>query len=138
VLLILEKIKQKQEIFLVSGKMDNPNCTKYNPKYDYIWKRCLTGPTWDKSERRNYSAKDNKFISPDFYLSHTELNVKGKNMKVEKLRLAFLKKKKKKISRGNIIKYKHLISKRLFREINWIEYMEIKKLLFLSPYLIIN
>jgi hypothetical protein len=80
VLLKIEKIKQKQEIFMVSGKVDIPNCTKYNPKFDYVWKRCLTGPTWDKSEKRNYSANNNKFISPDFYLSHTELNVKGKNM----------------------------------------------------------
>lgn len=57
-----------------------PTCTKYNPKFDYVWKRCLTGPTWDKSIRRNFSAKPKDETTPEFYLSHTELKIQGKNM----------------------------------------------------------
>jgi hypothetical protein len=73
---------------------ENPSCTKYNPKCEYLWKRTLTGPTWDKAplkgqKRRVYRKRDGQdktyeIIEPEsedfkFYLSHTDMKPEGKN-----------------------------------------------------------
>ena len=57
-----------------------PTCTRYKPKYDYIWQRCLTGAEWSKSIKRNFSAKPLIDVKPGFYIFHKELNIKGRNL----------------------------------------------------------
>ena len=61
-------------------KQEIATCTKYRPKYDYIWKRCIVGPSWDTSLKRYFIAKPKKDISSGFLLSNTQLNIKGKNL----------------------------------------------------------
>jgi hypothetical protein len=60
-------------------KMENPACTKYNPKNEYIWKRTLTGPQWEQSERKNFAKIKKEEVEPKFYKFHTDFEVKGKN-----------------------------------------------------------
>lgn len=61
------------------NKMENPPCTKYNPKNEYIWKRVITGPQWNQSVRKNHSVQPKVEDEPKFYLSHSEWRVDGKN-----------------------------------------------------------
>jgi hypothetical protein len=73
---------------------ENPSCTKYNPKNEYLWKRTLTGPTWDKAPLKNQKRRvlrkrdgqdkefelvEEKNDDVKFYLSHTDFKPQGKN-----------------------------------------------------------
>lgn len=76
------KGKPKSEIIVkkqIKKVMENPSCTKYNPKNEYIWKKTLTGPKWIQSIPKNSSIIPKEDIDVKFYLSHTELKVDGKN-----------------------------------------------------------
>ena len=60
-------------------KMEMPSCTKYNPNNNFIWKRTIVPPIWDKTIRKNFSAQPKDTTEPKFYLSHSEWKVCGKN-----------------------------------------------------------
>jgi hypothetical protein len=110
-----KKLKKEEKILMIKGKgstkeknaiaeylemrkvhkrsFENPSCTKYNPKCEYLWKRTLTGPTWDKAPLRNqkrrlrrrdgngkeYELVETKYDDVKFYLSHTDFKPQGKN-----------------------------------------------------------
>ena len=52
----------------------NPECTKYNPNYKYIWPKLLTGPKWEKlSGRYQKTEIDNRdFCSNKYILNSGE------------------------------------------------------------------
>ena len=55
-------------------KVCEPACTRYYPKYEYIWPKLITGPSWKKSMGRNLNNKeiDNKeFFHEDITFSPT-------------------------------------------------------------------
>jgi hypothetical protein len=80
------KLKPKSEIakYLemrkkVRNKSENPACTKYNPKNEFVWKRTITGPNWDRTIGKNQSRIQKEERDLPFYNSHTEFKVEGKN-----------------------------------------------------------
>jgi hypothetical protein len=63
----------------INNKTENPSCTKYNPKNEFIWKRVITGPEWEKSNRKNYSCVPREEIDAKFYSSHKDFRIDGRN-----------------------------------------------------------
>jgi hypothetical protein len=83
---VSQKVKPKSEIakYLetrkkVRNKSENPACTKYNPKNEFVWKKTITGPKWEQSIKRNYSKIQREERDLPFYNSHTEFKVEGRN-----------------------------------------------------------
>jgi hypothetical protein len=60
-------------------KPENPACTKYNPKMEFIWRRTLTGPKWDESKKKNHSRILKHEMDPKFYKYHQDFKIDGKN-----------------------------------------------------------
>lgn len=60
-------------------KLENPSCTKYNPKHEYIWKKTTYSQNWDTSIRKHFSKVPKEEVEPKFYISHTNFKVDGKN-----------------------------------------------------------
>ena len=58
--------RQKQHI---KREFKTPDCTKYVPNKDFVWKRCLVPPKWEKSSGRRplYGIDNTKY-----YLNHEE------------------------------------------------------------------
>ena len=69
----IHQIRKKKKI------LPDPTCTKYNPNNKFIWKRIITGPTWDQSKRKNYTIKPKDEVQPKFYLSHSNFKIDGRN-----------------------------------------------------------
>lgn len=67
------KLKQKPIQTIMT-----PSCTKYNPKLDYIWKRALSGPEWDKVSRRPDYINKTCYNDPGFYITHNPIKPTGK------------------------------------------------------------
>lgn len=64
----------------VKKKAENPSCTKYNPKHEYVWKKTVyPGPLWGQSIRKNHSILPKEEVDAKFYQSHTDFQIKGKN-----------------------------------------------------------
>jgi len=61
----------------------DPTCTKYNPKYDLIFKKLITGPKWKDKLGRNYPIQN--FTSSDCFLNINPFNYKIKKNKIKKL-----------------------------------------------------
>ncbi len=57
----------------VNTKSENPTCTKYNPKNEFIWKRVITGPEWSSSLKKNFSCVPKEEIRSKFYRTHNDL-----------------------------------------------------------------
>ena len=47
-----------------------PGCTRYNPNYNYIWPKLLTGPKWKDLLGRRYKKKEND--NRDFFINNLE------------------------------------------------------------------
>jgi len=60
-----------------------PTCTKYNPKYDLIFKKLITGPNWKDKLGRNYPIQN--FTSSDCFLNINPFNNKIKKNNIRKL-----------------------------------------------------
>jgi hypothetical protein len=60
-------------------KQENPACTKYNPKMEFIWRRTLTGPKWDESKKKTHSKIKKQEMDPPFYKYHEDFKIDGKN-----------------------------------------------------------
>ena len=54
-----------------------PSCTKYNPNYDFIQKRLISGPKWDDLLGRNYQIQNME--NETFYLTSSNLKMKKNN-----------------------------------------------------------
>jgi hypothetical protein len=66
---------------LIQNKLPNPSCTKYNPKYQYVWKRTLTAPKWEKSKRKDiFSIKKDDTSDVHFYSTDLDFKFRGKNL----------------------------------------------------------
>ena len=46
-----------------------PTCTKYNPKRDFVWKRVIVGPAWEKKLGRDWSIRKDNDIN---YKKHSD------------------------------------------------------------------
>ena len=46
-----------------------PTCTKYNPKRDFVWKRVIVGPLWEKKLGRDWSIRKDNDLN---YKKHSE------------------------------------------------------------------
>lgn len=72
--------KHMNEIKLNKQKEEEPPCTKYNPKMDYIWNKTLTGPKWKTIRGRvHHISYDEK----DFYINHEDISQTNKKGFIE-------------------------------------------------------
>jgi len=55
-----------------------PNCTKYDPRNHFIWKKSKHFPTWISSVPKTESKRPKEFIQPKFY-KDTSFKVESKN-----------------------------------------------------------
>ena len=60
-----------------------PTCTKYNPKYDLVFKKLITGPNWKDKLGRNFPIQN--FTTSDCFLNINPFNYKIKKNKIKKL-----------------------------------------------------
>lgn len=59
---------------------EEPSCTKYNPKMEYIWNKTITGPKWKTIRgRQNHISYDDK----DFYINHEDISTTNKKGFIE-------------------------------------------------------
>ena len=92
-----KKYKPKNKIYI------EPSCTKYNPNYDYIHKKLISGPKWDDLLGRNNKIQNME--NTTFYLTSSNLNKKrnsnknknNKNKDIYNTLFNFSKKKIKKL-----------------------------------------
>ena len=47
-------------------KISEPPCTRYYPRYEYIWPKLITGPSWKQSRGRTFKKK--KLIIKNFFM----------------------------------------------------------------------
>ena len=55
-------------------KMTEPPCTRYYPRYEYIWPKLITGPSWKQSRGRTFNKKEvdnQEFFHEDITFSPT-------------------------------------------------------------------
>ena len=96
-----ENLITNNEIYL------EPSCTKYNPKYDFIYKKLITGPHWKDLLGRNYPIQNME--NTTFFLNNTQrINKVKKTSKKDnnnnnKNSYSSSKKNKKKQKKYNII-----------------------------------
>lgn len=87
---VKEKVKKEKPKSEIAGylkmkkkgkkKADNPTCTKYNPKHEFVWKKtAYSGPHWGQSVRKFFSIKPKEEADAKFYRSHTDFKIHGKN-----------------------------------------------------------
>lgn len=72
--------KHMNEIKLNKPKDEEPPCTKYNPKMDYIWNKTLTGPKWKTIKGRGHHIS---YDEKDFYINHEDLSQTNKKGFIE-------------------------------------------------------
>ena len=56
-------------------KKPEPASTTYNPKYEYIWPKLITGPSWKKTKGRTYKKKE---IDNKEFLNNTNFSPSSK------------------------------------------------------------
>jgi hypothetical protein len=88
----LELKKNKRKVY------ENPSCTKYNPKHDFLQSRVIVAPAWDLAppkfdKKRRIKRRSSKNASEEklwdyvekepedvkYYLSHTDFKIESKN-----------------------------------------------------------
>ena len=98
----LENLKQRHDIYI------EPTCTKYNPNYDYIHKRLITGPKYKDLLGRKYPILNMEdktfFLTKSYRINHDKINKSESNIKKKsKEKYSSSKKKKNNNKKFSII-----------------------------------